>query len=162
MSLSIRQTSDKGVGVYADAAYLRGETVLRFGGSLLTQEEVPYPLAPEDDHYLQIGPLMYLGPSGGPDDFVNHSCDPNSKVVVDDDRAWLVAIRPIAVDEEVTFDYSTTSTETPDRWTLQCRCKSTRCRGVVTGFRELPVHRQVEYIMLDAVPMYILFDRLTP
>lgn len=157
--LSVRKTSDKGVGVYADATYAKGETLLKFGGSLLTREEVPHPLAPEQDHYLQIGPSMYLGPSGNVDDFINHSCEPNSKVVVDDNRAWLVAINPIAVDEEVTFDYSTTSTETFDRWSLQCCCKSSQCRGRISGFQELPVRKQIEYIMLDAAPLYVIMPR---
>jgi len=52
-----------------------------------------------------------MGPSGGVDDFFNHSCDPNAGLQIDGQKVWLVAIKNITQGEEITWDYSTTMDE---------------------------------------------------
>ena len=63
--------------------------------------------------------------------FLNHSCAPNGKI----DGRRLVALRPIAAWEQLTFDYNTNEWElaTP----FSCRCGSEDCCGTVRGYRHL-------------------------
>jgi hypothetical protein len=74
-----------------------------------------------DDYHLIL-------PAGQPNGKGNHSCDPN---------LWwtgaytLVARRDIAVDEELTNDYATSTGE--EEFTMPCNCGTPLCRGVVTG-----------------------------
>jgi hypothetical protein len=64
--------------------------------------------------------------------FLNHSCDANTRL---SGRA-IVALRPIAAGDEITFDYRTTEYDmaTP----FVCRCGAASCRGQrIAGFRHL-------------------------
>jgi SET domain-containing protein len=154
-TLSVRGTDDKGRAVYADEAIPAGADVLAFKGEVLHRSDVPSPLRPEEDHYIQIGRSLYLGPSGEMDDLVNHSCDPNCWVRIQGIRAVLVALRPIAPGEEITYDYATTSTEEPQNWTLTCLCGSPQCRGKVTGFPYTSVAVQDAYLAKKIIPGYV-------
>ena len=58
---------------------------------------------------------------------LNHSCDPN--LVWSGDR--LVALRDIAADTELTYDYATAISD--PHYLLRCHCETYRCRQLVTG-----------------------------
>ena len=66
---------------------------------------------------------------GEPADFFNHSCDPNLGVL---GNVVLVALRPVATDEELTFDYAMTDADSYDEF--DCACLADDCRGKVTGY----------------------------
>jgi uncharacterized protein len=55
--------------------------------------------------------------------FVNHSCNPNSRI--DLESLELIAIRDIGEDEEITLDYDLTEHGTRK---IICNCKESRCR----------------------------------
>ncbi len=61
--------------------------------------------------------------------WANHSCDPNTETEIIRGRIWLVALRDIAVGEEVTYDYNFPVDDEP----APCRCGSRRCRGFIVG-----------------------------
>ena len=54
----------------------------------------------------------------------NHSCDPNGRY----ENGVLVAVRPIAKDEEITFDYLVTPTPASP-WDFKCECSAANCVG---------------------------------
>lgn len=57
--------------------------------------------------------------------FVNHSCEPNSRIVIASKGFFLESLKMINVGEEITVDY--TLTEEMGELT-QCNCKSEKCR----------------------------------
>ncbi len=61
---------------------------------------------------------------------INHSCDPNSEAIQDGKRIHLQALRDIAVDEEITFDYGFDIECYQDH---PCRCGSDKCVGYIVG-----------------------------
>lgn len=61
-------------------------------------------------------------------DFINHSCDPNAGWK---GQIFLVAMRDIATDEEIRFDYAT-AVSVPG-YGFDCQCGSEVCRGSVTS-----------------------------
>ncbi|MFO1434944.1 MAG: SET domain-containing protein-lysine N-methyltransferase [Gammaproteobacteria bacterium] len=63
--------------------------------------------------------------------YVNHSCDPNAGIK---GQIFLVAMRDIAVGEEITFDYAMALHRSPGNppYKFSCECGSSRCRGEVT------------------------------
>ncbi|AQT74963.1 MULTISPECIES: SET domain-containing protein-lysine N-methyltransferase [Streptomyces] len=65
---------------------------------------------------------------------LNHSCDPNTRV--DTVRLQVVALRPIAAGEELTFFYPSTEWEMVGPFA--CLCGADRCIGTVSGARDLP------------------------
>lgn len=87
---------------------------------------MPKLIKPEYDRYIQVGEDKYLGPSGDFDDFINHSCDPNSGIQIKGKKVVLLAIKDIKQNEEITWDYSTTMDE--DDWEMDCQCGCLKCR----------------------------------
>ena len=144
--------SEHGRAVFANKMFKKGDKLLEFKGELLTKEQLTTPHIV--NHSLQINKNLYRGPSGEMDDFLNHSCKPNSGVKMRKKQAVLVAIKNIQRGEEVTLDYSTIMDE--DDWELDCRCKSKKCRKKIRDFKYLPKEIQQEYLMLKIVPQYIL------
>ena len=143
-----------GKGVFAGCNFGKGDKILDFSGPVIHRSQLPIPIFPENDYYLQIGEDLFLGPSGQLDDFVNHSCEPNAGIVVEVNRVTLLAVGPIECGEEIYFDYSTTMYNAPCE--IDCHCKSPSCRGRIKNFLLLPVPVQQKYVQLGIVPDYIL------
>lgn len=143
-----------GKGVFTTQAIHTGSEVLQFLGSVVGSDELPDPYSASNDYYLQIGDGIYLGPSGDIDDYVNHSCCPNTGVIFDSEGIKLVAVTSIPAGSEITFDYSTTMDNC--RWEMNCGCLSRNCRHKIKNFVELASEIQAQYIQLGIVPDYIL------
>ncbi|HCA26376.1 MAG TPA: SET domain-containing protein-lysine N-methyltransferase, partial [Betaproteobacteria bacterium] len=76
---------------------------------------------------------------------VNHSCDPNCGIKINNTGAHdFVAIRAVAVNEEITFDYAMRNYDI-DYFPKQCLCGSAICRGSITGWKDLPDERKKAY-----------------
>lgn len=148
--------SSVGKSVFANKNFKKGEKIIEFKGKLFTSEQVPTPYNEVEDHYVQIDKDLYMGPSGGLDDFFNHSCNPNSGLKVRSKRVILIAIKDIKKGEEITWDYSTTMMDDVDNWEMDCMCKSKNCRKRIRDFKYLPKKIQQKYIKLGIVPRYIL------
>lgn len=149
----ILQTGRHGRGVFATERFSAGDDILPFVGPRYTRREIPAITRQEDDMYLQVGDDLFMGPSGGLDDFVNHSCDPNAGLRQAGARWTLIAIRTIEAGEEVTFDYS--STMHRPVLVMRCACGSPGCRGQVDSFVSLPDTVQRRYLDLGIVPDYL-------
>lgn len=147
--LEVRQAGPRGRGVFARVPFRKGERVLEFAGPLIEEETI------EDFTYtIQVDHGLYVGPSGGIDDRVNHACEPSTHLRSEPPRLWLVAARDIRPGEEITFDYATCAGEEP---TLQtCHCGSARCRGRVGTFWDLPPALAARYRRAGAVPRHVL------
>jgi len=123
------RTSGKGVGTFCTTPVQKGEVLAVFGGNAVTREELStYPLA-DRQNCVQVTGELYLVPfPAGPGDHFNHSCVPNAGI---SGQIVLVAMRDIAVGEEVCFDYAMTDSSDYDEF--ECWCGTTRCRQKITG-----------------------------
>ena len=142
-----------GLGLFADRAYRPGDEILRFEGRTLSASAVAA-LGADECYTIQIGCDTYLEPEA-PGRFTNHSCAPNA-AIKDDYR--LIALSDIRPDEQICFDYSTTMSE--NKWTMDCRCGASACRGVVRDFGELPLELQQRYLELNVVQSFIVNEIL--
>jgi hypothetical protein len=126
----------KGDGVLATRPFAAGETVMV--GFLVGA------LTGNDSHATQVGPGRWAR-HGGLGAKVNHSCDPNCGVRLNDGQAFdFVARRPIGAGQELTFDYAMRNF-TIDHFPAVCLCGAARCRGSVTGWKDLPAARKADY-----------------
>jgi hypothetical protein len=98
---------------------------------------------------FQVGTDAFIPPFGGPDDFTNHSCEPNCGLIVRRDGFTMVALRNIAANEELTYDYSTHQEHEAED--MVCRCGAPTCRGVVRSFSTLPDRLRQRYLRLGVV-----------
>lgn len=129
--LEVRAHPDKGgFGVFARAALARDEVLVAWGGPVLTPAEVQALSREEQGHTMQIEEDLYISAVSmdEPADYVNHSCDPNAGLR---GQIVLVAMRNIAPDEEICFDYAMADGSAFDEF--ECSCGAPHCRGKVTG-----------------------------
>ncbi|MBU0459203.1 MAG: SET domain-containing protein [Nanoarchaeota archaeon] len=149
----ILEQSKLGKAVFANKDFKKGEEIIEFRGKIFDYNEID-DNSYEDEHCIQIGKRTYIGPSGELDDFINHSCNPNSGIKVIGKRVILITIKDIKEGEEITWDYSTALNE--DHWEMDCMCQSKNCRKRIRDFKYLPKEIQQKYIKLGIVPKYIL------
>jgi SET domain len=142
-----------GRAVFAARGFEEGAAILRFTGPALSRAAVPRDCSGARDRFMQIDHDRYLGPSGGADDFINHSCDPNAGIRFADYGMLLIALRPIAEGEELCWDYSTTMHR--NNWVMRCDCRAASCRGLIGEFESLPEQRRDYYLAKNVVAPYI-------
>lgn len=142
-----------GKAVYAARAFPSGALLVEFTGPRWHRNEIFSNGSGPADRFFQIDQNHYMGPSGGIDDLVNHSCNPNAGLRFSDDGIFLVAIRPIACGEEISWDYSTTASQSA--FWMRCACGAEHCRGVVGDFEFLEDSLKQRYRALDLVPPYL-------
>ncbi len=136
-------------GVYATRAFAPDDYVASFHGTAMSREEIAPLLASDRARFEQIMEYAVATPSGGhlcPDDIdqlgahlINHSCGPNAKWAQYEQGALLVrAIRPIAIDQEVTVHYSWAGIKAAaeDR-RHACACNAPMCLGTIELYVEL-------------------------
>ena len=130
--IEVRDNTLAGRGVVAIEPISKGEIVAVKVGHIVNREEVERITDEIGDFSLQIHDDFYLTPTTRDEVedttiFINHSCDAN---VGFQGTIVYVAMRDIAVDEELCHDYAM---ERTDAYTLECRCGANDCRGTVTG-----------------------------
>jgi len=121
-------TPPHGFGSRAISVIPAGTSVATFGGTALTRAEfAPYE-AERRSRSLQVNTnLIFLGPpTREPGDSINHSCDPNCGMR---NATTIVAMREIAVGEELTFDYAMSDASDYDEF--ECNCGTSLCRSHV-------------------------------
>jgi hypothetical protein len=138
-----------GQGVFAARPFHPGQPILVISGPIL-RHDVVAGLGGHGAYILQTGANEYVD-LDAPARYLNHSCDPNAGIVRD---RLLIALRPIAVGEEIRFDYSTTMNG--DRWTAPCRCEAALCRRVILAFQHLPPIVQNRYLQLGIVQRFVV------
>jgi len=134
--VELRRTADKGHGVFATQSFEAGDVVMR--GRILGV------LERNDAHATQSGPGTYVRYDGlFPS--VNHSCQPNCGVCPNETGAEdLVARTRIGAGQEITFDYAMRNYSV-EHFRGRCVCGEARCRGLVTGWKDLPAERKAAY-----------------
>jgi hypothetical protein len=127
-----RRSGIEGRGLFAKHDIEAGEVVVVKGGYVLTKaqrDRIGKELGPSE---IQITEELFIGPTTGRQReggmmHLNHSCEPNLGL---QGQIVYVALRDIAADEELTFDYAMTDDEPVD---MICRCGTPSCRGRITG-----------------------------
>ncbi|MSR86073.1 SET domain-containing protein-lysine N-methyltransferase [Candidatus Woesearchaeota archaeon] len=137
-----------GRGIFATRNISKGETIITITGPIITQKEVDKRSDKEAANALQIDDDLYID-FQEPGVLVNHSCNPNTGISRD---TFLIAIKDISVEEEITWDYST-SVDTG--WTMRCACEEKSCRKVVKDFESIPINLQKKYLKQGIVMTYI-------
>lgn len=152
--LSVRNAKDKRKGVFASEGIRKGEKMLDFHGMIVGEKG-----AGEWD--LQIGKNKFIRTTNGKnqiDNFLNHSCSPNSFVRKSGGKFYLVALKGIQKGEEITFDYDTTDYDNKEL-SFECKCSAENCRKKIMGFRYLS-RRQKKLLEKHALPyMKRIFEK---
>ncbi|XVQ10884.1 SET domain-containing protein-lysine N-methyltransferase [Spirillospora sp. CA-255316] len=132
----LQGTDSKGEGVFATRSFRVGETVMV---GVIDRE-----LDHNHAHASQVSEKRFVL-HGGLTSKVNHSCDPNCGIRLNASGAHdYLARRPITEGQEITFDYAMRNYSV-EHFAAHCRCGSSRCRGRITGWKDLPAARKADY-----------------
>ncbi len=133
--LEVRNDKTGQAGIFAQEPLWKGEKLAVFGGHVMLISEEPQ-VGTGSDHALQIDEQFVLKTTHEHEtedtDFIIHSCSPNAGF---DGAITLIAMRAIALDEKITFDYAMCLHAS--RWRqmpyrMKCSCGAKTCRGFVT------------------------------
>lgn len=133
--LEVRKDPCGQAGIFAQEPLWKGEKLAVFGGHVMLISEEPE-FSTGNDYALQIDEQFVLGTRHEHEiednDFFNHSCSPNTGFA---GSIILVAMRAIAPNEQITFDYAMCLHAS--RWRqmpyrMKCSCGAKTCRSFVT------------------------------
>lgn len=131
----VRETVDKGIGVFAAKDFAPGEIVLVGRGIQILSDRTLHSIQTNINlHILLDEPAVFL----------NHCCSPNVGVRNNQYGGYdFIAIARIVAGEEIVYDYETTETAFAGRFECQCHCPN--CRGHLSGFLALPLEVRQRY-----------------
>jgi SET domain-containing protein len=140
----VKDSPIQGLGLFARVPIARGEVVAVKGGYVLRREDwarLEPTLGPAE---IEISDDLVIAPvrqdeRAGAMLYTNHSCDPNIAI---QGQIVLVAMRDIAAGEELTHDWATTD---DGDYAMPCQCRSSQCRGTITGKDWMRKDLQMKY-----------------
>jgi len=134
--LKVKNSGKHKKGVFARENIKTGERVAIFGGDVMLIDEINDLPRKLQNYPMQIEERFVLGIRNAVEpedtDFFNHSCEPNCGFR---GQMFLVAMRPIKRDEEVTFDYAmvvSRSLGSDIVFEMKCHCGTRNCRKIIT------------------------------
>jgi hypothetical protein len=120
-------------GLFATKQIKRGETICQIKGTLTKNTGHISRTCIEFNKKFDLEPYPPL-------DHINHSCDPNclfQNIEGRGDKLFLVAIRKINKNEQLTTDYAWEL-----KYALPCRCGSKKCKGVIIDKKDLKKYKR--------------------
>jgi len=145
MSLEVRDSIIHGKGVFTTAYIPKHSVICRINIVREVTDENPLnPSKGELEHHCHWYPDGTTVLVGEPHRYLNHSCEPNTFSYRVNKVNYLIAMRDVQKDEELTLEYSLTNF---DGRVWDCKCQSTNCRGRhQCGFRYMNESRQMQYL----------------
>jgi hypothetical protein len=126
----------KGEGIFATRTFEIGNTIII--GHIVERFNTNH------SHAAQISENEFVRHAGIIHK-INHSCEPNCGIRVNETGAHDVIVRKtIALGDELTLDYAMRNYRI-EYFPSQCLCGASNCRGKITGWRDLPEERKKEY-----------------
>lgn len=134
-AIRLFEVRDKGEqqGLWSLTSFAPGDEVTAFRAAATHPRPARLTLQASEDEHIELEP--------GELAFLNHSCDPS--VFVDTARRVLVALRPIAPGDELTFFYPSTEWEMAEPFA--CLCGAPSCLGTMAGARQLPAKQLARF-----------------
>jgi hypothetical protein len=133
--LLIRSSSIHAAGCYTLDSIPRGRRVLEYSGPRISKDLADERYADRHVTYLfGFGDSRDVIDGFGTAMFLNHSCDPNCETEEHNGHIYIRAIRDIAANEELVYEYNLYDSEDDG---ADCHCSTPRCRGTMFSDDEL-------------------------
>jgi SET domain-containing protein len=142
-AIVVRRSPIQGRGVFASRLIASGERVIEYLGDRITSAQADA-RCPDDEAFGRHHTFLFAiddnlvidgACRGNAARFINHSCDPNCEAIVFRKRVFIVALRDIPEDSELSYDYWYVTDESYGLGDLQriypCHCGARRCRGTL-------------------------------
>lgn len=100
----IRDTPEKGQGLFARVPFKKGDFIIEYVGIPLDTDYADT-LHTRYLFDLENGTTIDGSPLSNTARYINHSCDPNCEAFLEDAHIMIYAFKPIKVGDELSFDY---------------------------------------------------------
>jgi SET domain-containing protein len=143
--LVVRRSGVHGKGVFATAPLKAGERLVEYKGERISWKEAQrrHPHNPDEPNHtfyfaLDDGRVIDGNVNGNSARWINHSCAPNCEAEEVDGRVFIKALRDIAADEELFYDYGLVIDERLTKKLKEeyaCHCGARKCRGTMLAVK---------------------------
>ena len=130
--------------LFALQSFQPGEMIAEFWAGTIAAEPTYLTVQIDIDKHITLQPEFLQ--------YINHSCEPN--VFFDTTNMRVVALRPIAAGEEMTFFYP--STEWQMTQSFNCYCGSPHCLGDIRGAAYLNEEVWKRYRLSDFIQQQLV------
>ena len=137
----VRQSGVHGKGVFATGPIEAGARLIEYKGERISWKEAlrRHPHNPDEPNHtfyfaLEDGGVIDGKVDGNSARWINHSCAPNCEAEEVDGHVYIHALRDIAADEELFYDYGLVIDAEQTRKLkreYECRCGTRKCRGTM-------------------------------
>jgi SET domain-containing protein len=135
MALIIRSSAIHAAGCYTTEPIASGTRITEYTGPRITKDEADERYKDSVVTYLfGLGDGSYVIDGHSVAMFLNHSCDPNCETDESNGHVWIMAIRDIAANEELVYDYNLYD---GDDDPATCNCGARQCRQSMYSVEEL-------------------------
>jgi SET domain-containing protein len=145
--VAVRPSPIQGLGAFAARTIAKGTRILEYKGERITEDEA---IDLYDDELTRrhhtflfnVGHATMIDATEGGNEsrYINHSCNPNCRAVLERGRIYFYAKRAILADEELSYDYwyatDASYTDRQLRRIYPCRCGAEACRGTIAAPRK--------------------------
>ena len=140
-TIQVKKSGVHGKGVFAARDIVKGETLIEYVGEIISAQEAEdrHPHDPNDPNhtfYFQVDDDKVIDALHGGNSarWINHSCSPNCKPVVEDGRVFIKAKKDIKQGDELNYDYGLIIEARMTKKLMAqypCWCGSPKCRGTL-------------------------------
>jgi len=137
----VRRSGVHGKGVFALEPIAAGERLIEYKGERISWKEAlrRHPHNPKEPNHtfyfaLDDGGVIDGKVDGNSARWINHSCAPNCEAEEIDGHVYVHALRDIAADEELFYDYGLVIDARQTKKLqkeYECRCGARKCRGTM-------------------------------
>jgi hypothetical protein len=140
----VRKSTIQGKGAFATRLIRKGSRIAEYVGERISHEEgdrrYDDPKMKRHHTFLFVVNkkiLVDAAVDGNDSRFINHSCDPNAEVTIENRRIFIDAIKTIRPGEELYYDYSYDRDDAEgDDARYPCYCGAKICRGTILAAEE--------------------------
>ena len=127
-----RRSPIHGLGGFASQRIEKGVRMIEYLGEKINKSESLRRCEANNEFIFRLNETEDLdgNVAWNPARWINHSCAPNCEAELDDDRIWIVALRNIEPNEEITFNYGY---DLEDYQQYPCWCGSPQCVGFIVA-----------------------------
>ena len=128
----VRLSAIHGTGAFARRDLAKGSQVIEYVGEIISKAESAQRIDADNEFIFTLDDEHDLDGKvpWNPARFINHSCAPNCEAEVDGHHVWIIALRSIKADEELSFNYGY---DLADYREHPCRCGKADCVGFMVA-----------------------------
>ena len=121
-----------GKGLFAAQEIKKGTRIIQYIGAKIAKEESDRRLAAGNVYIFGLNERDSLDGDTPKNTarYINHSCDPNCQTEQFGNTIWIVSIKDIQAEEELTYNYGYEVDDTPAD---PCHCGADNCCGYILG-----------------------------